>query len=138
MNPHYPQSYNQVSEAVPFLMTDLAEKGIDIVHLEPTYPGCIEDEVRSFMSEPESNEEFKIETGIPIPPIHSPKSLSNLFVTLEKLSVGESFFIPSETPGKVSPYVQAVAHRRLPDRKFITRSYKAPSEPTGCRVWRYQ
>lgn len=78
--------------------------------------------------------QFKIQRGIPIPPVGRPRTMSSAFyATLAKLQKGDSFFVPAATHTEKRRIVQRTTTQR---RKFDDRNFAARREENGVRIWR--
>lgn len=75
---------------------------------------------------------FKIDKGIPIPTNRTNKGTT---ATLRRLSVGDSFFLP--TNGTVNPYANVLACARRLKIKVTSRAVHE-DDRRGLRVWRTQ
>lgn len=74
--------------------------------------------------------EFKIETGIPVPPHQNAK------YPFAEMTPGSSFFIPSGDLKKISNAAVGFARYRR-DRKFTCRTV-TENGVAGVRVWRIE
>ena len=75
---------------------------------------------------------FEIEEGIEIPPRKRSQKNSPIRLTADKLSIGQTFFVPTnEENQKIVRSVAGSLNNALKPKRFITRSVKG-----GKRIWR--
>lgn len=75
------------------------------------------------------NDEIKIESGVPIPPMRSAAN-NGLWSALDKLKVGQSIVVHGEISTRRS--MAGVANYRFRPRRFTGRTIS----PTETRIWR--
>lgn len=109
---------------------------IPIKKLDPNWPQHMD------IDKPDTEPEYKIETGVPVPAIHRKEEYKWMPVLLA-LQPGQSFFIPLESDEESQKIIMRVRERIVRYRKsngelFITRRIKAsPENPQmGVRIWR--
>lgn len=107
---------------------------IKINKLDPNWPQHMD------MDRPDTEPEYKIETGVPVPNKYQREEFKWTPVLLV-LEPGQSFFIPSasdEESQKIMMRVRERITRLCRDKMFITRRIKASAETpqTGVRIWR--
>jgi hypothetical protein len=81
-----------------------------------------------------TDEDVKIEKGVPIPGYHRQPADSPWW---DKFEVGDSAFFPSGNPFVIGPSAYHFGNRQNPKRKFSYRTV-VEGQSKGVRIWRVE